>query len=127
MAAIVDAYVAALDPARRFIVEQLRALLLAVRHDVTEHLKWNAPSYCVEGEDRITLGLDAKGGVRVVLHRGAKPKDLAGFQFVDPSGLVRWAAPDRGILLFRTEEDVTGNREILAELFTRWLDATGAP
>lgn len=120
----VDAYLAGLDGEAKAITALLRTLALGARGDVTEHIKWNAPSFCVEGDDRITLGLERSGGVRVVLHRGAKAKDMAGFRFADESGLVRWAAADRGVLMFRTEAEVAGHHEVLRDLFARWLDAT---
>lgn len=120
----VDAYLAGLDGEAKAIMALLRELTLAARGDVTEHIKWNAPSFCMKGDDRITLGLERKGGVRVVLHRGAKAKDSADFRFEDGSGLVRWAASDRGVLAFGTAAEAAGHREALADLFARWLEAT---
>ncbi|RZJ84235.1 MAG: DUF1801 domain-containing protein, partial [Brevundimonas sp.] len=76
------------------LTRRLREIALAAAPDVTEYIKWNAPSFCVDGDDRITLGLERSGAVRVVLHRGAKAKDAAGFVFDDPMKLARWAAPD---------------------------------
>lgn len=102
----------------------LRQLALGARRDVSEHIKWNAPSFCLQGNDRITLGLERNGAVRVVLHRGAKVKPVSGFRFADASGLVRWAAPDRGVLLFRTEQELDAKRDAVSGLFARWLDAT---
>ncbi|RZJ94850.1 MAG: DUF1801 domain-containing protein, partial [Brevundimonas sp.] len=72
----------------RPLTRRLRDVALGAAPDVTEHIKWNAPSFCVEGDDRITLGLERSGAVRVVLHRGAKAKDAAGFVFDDPMKLA---------------------------------------
>jgi hypothetical protein len=120
----VDAYIAGLDGDARAIVALLRQIALGARHEVSEHIKWNAPSFCVAGDDRITLGLERSGAVRVVLHRGAKPKDVSGFRFADASGLVRWAAPDRGVLVFRSEQELDAKRDAVSDLFARWLEAT---
>jgi hypothetical protein len=120
----VDAYVAGLDGDAKAIVALLRQLALAAGRDVGEHIKWNAPSFWVQGDDRITLGLERNGAVRVVLHRGAKVKQVAGFSFADASGLVRWAAPDRGVLVFRTQQELDARRDAVSDLFARWLDAT---
>ena len=120
----VDAYVAGLDDRSGAIVSRLRDLALAAGGDVTEHIKWNWPSFCIQGDDRITLGLERKGGIRVVLHRGAKAKDPTGFRFDDPHGLARWAAPDRGVLTFADVQDVADKSGALSDLFSRWLEAT---
>ena len=124
MADAVADWLDASDPATRGLVERLRALALAAAPDVTEHIKWNAPSFCVGGDDRITLGLERKGGVRAVLHRGAKAKDAAGFVFADPDGLATWPAVDRGVLTFTDEAALEAKEEAVAELFRRWLEAT---
>ena len=98
----VDAYIAGLDAGTAAMVTQLRRLALAAAPDTNERIKWKAPSFGPGDEDRITLGLDPKGGVRVILHRGATAKTDPAFRFADPAGLIRWAAPDRGVLSFKT-------------------------
>lgn len=120
----VTAWLDAADPAVRGLIERLRALALAAAPDVTEHIKWNAPSFCVDGDDRITLGIERKGGVRAVLHRGAKTKDATGFSFADPDQLATWPAAYRGVLTFADEAALEAREEAVAELFRRWLEAT---
>lgn len=120
----VAAWLNASDPATRGLVERLRALALAAAPDVIEQIKWNAPSFCVDGDDRITLGLERKGGVRAVLHRGAKAQDATGFAFADPDKLATWPAADRGVLTFADEAVLEAKEEAVAELFRRWLEAT---
>ncbi len=120
----VGAYVAGLDAATSAMVTQLRALALVAAPGINERIKWKAPSFGPGDDDRITLGLDPKGGVRVILHRGATAKADAGFRFDDPSGLIRWAAPDRGVLGFRTAAEIDAARSEIADIFTRWLAAT---
>lgn len=120
----VEAWLDTVDAPRRVMIEQLRALALAAHPATTEHIKWNAPSICVGGEDRIAMGLEAKGGVRAILHRGAKAKDVAGFAFADPDGLARWPAVDRGVLTFASEAELEERAPAIARLFARWLEAT---
>ena len=38
-------------------VEQLRVAILDSNDDITEHVKWNAPSFRYAGEDRATFRL----------------------------------------------------------------------
>lgn len=120
----VEAWLAAQTPDIRSAVERMRALILAAADGVTEHIKWNGPSFCIKGDDRITVGLNPKGGVRAILHRGVKPKDAAGFSFPDDSGLIQWAAADRGVVSFTDEAAVAANAEAFAALCHRWFDAT---
>ena len=117
-------YLDSLKPGDRAMVDALRALAQAAHPGVTEHIKWNAPSFCVGGDDRITLGLQPKGGVRAVLHRGAKVKDATGFTFADIAGLAKWPAVDRGVLSFKSEAEIAAAAPAIADLFARWLAAT---
>ena len=120
----IDTCRATLDPDILAMVDALRGIAAAAGPDLTERIKWNAPSFAVGDEDRITLGLERKGGVRVVLHRGAKAKDSAGFDFPDPDRLATWPASDRGVLTFATLAEIEDKRAALGDLFARWLERT---
>ncbi|MGL4542184.1 MAG: DUF1801 domain-containing protein [Polymorphobacter sp.] len=117
-------YLDTLKPGDRAMVDALRALAQAAHPGVTEHIKWNAPSFCVDGDDRITLGLQPKRGVRAVLPRGAKVKDATGFAFVDNAGLATWPTVDRGVLSFKSEAEIAAVAPAITDLFARWLAAT---
>lgn len=120
----VDAWLADQTPDTRAAVERLRALALGAGEGVTEQIKWNGPSFCVDGDDRITVGVAPKGGVRAILHRGVKAKDATGFSFPDDSGLIQWAAPDRGVIAFAGEDAVSAQSDAFAAICRRWFEAT---
>lgn len=120
----VEAWLAAQAPDIRSAVERLRAIVLEAGDGVTEHIKWNGPSFCIGGDDRITVGLAPRGGVRAVLHRGVKTKDAADLRALDDSGWVQWAASDRGVVAFADEAAVMADAEAFADLCRRWLEAT---
>lgn len=120
----VEAWLAAQTPEVRSMVERLRVITLNAADDVTEHIKWNGPSFCIDGDDRITVGFAPKGGVRVILHRGVKVKDATGFVFPDDSGLIQWAAADRGVVTFADEAAIAASAEAFADICRRWLAAT---
>ncbi len=121
----VEAFIAAMEPpASREAVDAVRRLVLAAHDGVTEHIKWNGPSFCHGGDDRITVGLDRTGAVRVVLHRGVRVKDAADFVFEDEDGLVKWAARDRGVVLFADAAAVEARAEAFSRLAKRWIEAT---
>lgn len=108
-------------------VDALRAAIAAAAPRLVERLKWNAPSFALssaEDDDRITLGLERKSGVRVVFHRGAKAKDVTGFAFEDSAKLARWLAPDRGVVVFADAAAVAAKQEALDDLCRRWIAAT---
>jgi hypothetical protein len=120
----VEAWLAARTPEIRGAVERLRAIVLNAADGVTEHIKWNGPSFCIDGDDRITVGLAPRGGVRAILHRGVKVKDATGFVFPDDSGLIQWAAPDRGVVAFADDAAIAAGAEVFADICRRWFQAT---
>jgi len=85
-----------------------------------ENIKWNGPNYAIDGTDRVTVGVDPRGKVRIVMHRGVKIVDADGFAFDDDTGLVRWAAVDRGVIALDPGEIDAHLDEIVA-LIERWL------
>ena len=117
-----EAYLHGVDSAARPALDHLRRIVHDARPDLLEEVKWNAPSFSHNGEDRVTLGLDGKGGLRVVLHRGAAVKETAGFAFEDGDRLARWPAPDRGVVQFKSEADLAAKADALARLVRRWVD-----
>lgn len=120
----VDAWLAAQTPETRAAVERLRAIVSTAAPRLSEEIKWNAPSFADAGEDRVTLGLDRKGGVRLVLHRGAAVKDASGFIFEDPDRLAQWPSPDRGVIRFIDTPAIDARADALVLLVRRWIEAT---
>jgi hypothetical protein len=105
-------------------VEQLRAAILASNAGITEHIKWNAPSFCLDGVDRATFRLQPGDRLQLVLHRGAKVRDDSeGFRFDDPTGSVEWVTSDRGVVTFRDLDDVEARRDAVVDLVNRWVAA----
>ncbi|KON88292.1 hypothetical protein AF332_16780 [Sporosarcina globispora] len=104
-------------------IEEVRNIILSTNDKITEHIKWNAPSFCYEGEDRITFNLHGKGFIRLVFHCGTKVKDRNTNEplVVDPSGILEWKAADRAIMKFTDQNDVKAKEEKLREVITKWL------
>lgn len=111
------------DPRELPAIDALRAIAMEAGPNLVESIKWNAPNFAQDGEDRITLGVERKGGVRAVLHRGAA-KGGEAIAFEDNDGLARWPTPDRGVLTFADRDAVESRRDALVKLFARWLDVT---
>lgn len=102
-------------------IEQIRALVLGSDPDITEHIKWNAPSYQYDGEDWLTLNLHHSDRIQLVFHRGAKVKDSSGFTFEDRTGLLKWVAADRALLTIQDQQDLEAKKEALKEVVSRWI------
>lgn len=120
----VQTWLATVDPVRRAAVDRLRAIVGgAAGAEVSESIKWNAPSFAHRGADRVTLNLRPKGTLRLILHRGVKAKDAAGFAFADPAGLAAWPSADRGVVTLRDAADIDANAMALADLVRRWIAA----
>lgn len=120
----IPAFLDALNSGHRAAVDALRGLVAEAAPGLVEELKWNAPSFRDAQDHKVTLGIDRKGGVRIVLHRGATAKTATGFRFEDPAGLAAWPAPDRGVIQLRDADDVAAHADALRDLVRRWIAAT---
>ena len=106
------------------MITSLRAAILAADPGISENVKWNSPNFVHNGDDRVTLRTNPKGGVQVILHRGAKVRpDAAGFSFDDPTGLLTWPGPDRAILAVADEDSARAIAPQLTQLVARWIAA----
>lgn len=104
-------------------IEAIRSLILGAHPAITEHVKWNAPSFCHLGEDRITLRLHPAGKLQLVFHRGAKVKDATTFRFQDDSGLLTWLAADRAVVAIQDMQDLNLKRTALIATVNKWIAA----
>ena len=121
-AVAVDAFMAELQHPLKAGIEQLRSAILASNGEITEHVKWNAPSFCYGGVDRATFRLQPGDRLQLILHRGAKTRnDSADFRFEDRSGLLEWLAPDRAVVTFRDLPDIDARQAIVVNLVNRWV------
>lgn len=120
----VDEFMKALDYPLKEGVERVRLGILNANTQITEHIKWNAPSFCMNGEDRVTFNFHPKGRAQLVFHRGAKAKDSNGFTFEDSAGLIEWRTADRGIVTLRDMRDIEAKEVGLIETVHRWMEYT---
>ena len=117
----VEGFLEGLSHKRLDDILALRQIVLAADPAITERVKWNAPSFCREGDDRITMRLQPGDRLELIFHRGAKPRDSTDFAFEDPTGRIEWAAPDRGIYRVKNPE---ADRDAITRLVSAWMAAT---
>lgn len=121
----VVAFMDALDPARREVVEALRATILDSRPALRELLKWNSPSYTSGEVDLLTINVtNRQRQVQLVVHLGttrvedrSRPPLLS-----EDEGLVRWLSDVRGVIPFPDLATVRRDRAALGRVVERWTD-----
>jgi Domain of unknown function (DU1801) len=64
-----------LDHPSKQLIEAIRKSLLNADRSIDEGIKWNSPSFRTT-EHFATMNLREKKGVGLILHRGAKKRDL---------------------------------------------------
>ncbi len=103
---------------------RVREIILSASSGITEHIKWNAPSFCADGDDRITMKYHPPKNVQLVFHRGAKVKTQPPTRLIeDPFGMLKWAANDRAVATFNSMDEIDANREKLVRLVNLWIAA----
>ena len=120
--AAVDAFMAALDHPHAAQVQALRELILGLDPAVAEGIKWNAPSYRT-GDYFATTNLRARKGIGLILHLGAKVRDLppSGLAIADPGRLLTWLGKDRASVEFTGAQDLAAKAPALREVLRQWL------
>jgi hypothetical protein len=120
----VTEYMARLEHSRKSDVEQIRLAILVSDPGLSETIKWNAPNFVFDGEDRVTFRLQPGDRVELVLHRGVRTRtDSATFAFHDPSGMVTWAAPDRGVITVPEGADLDRLLQEILPVIHTWVRA----
>lgn len=110
---------------RKSEIEELRAAILASNPEITERVKWNAPSFGIRGDDRVTFRLQPGSRLELIFHRGAKVRsDSDTFEFEDPTGLVRWASADRGVVTVADSRDLNAKKDDIVRLVNLWIHST---
>ena len=116
----VPAFIAALQHPREKEILALRDIILGVDPSISEAIKWNAPSFRT-GEHFATMHLRAKTGIQLILHAGAKKRELPTLEIADPSALLEWPAPDRAIARFTDLEDLGTRKPALEAILKQWI------
>jgi hypothetical protein len=120
----VDEFLASLEPQRRADVETMRALVREAEPALTEIVKWNSPSYTLDGVDRLTINAAGRGPVRLILHFGtqrAEDRDAAPAFTGDPDGLLTWHSDIRANLALPEPAAGGAKRDTIVAVIRAWL------
>lgn len=106
-------------------IERIRKIILSANKDLTEHIKWNAPSFCFEGDDKITMRIYPVKNIQLIFHRGAKVKQQPKTKLInDDSGILIWKENDRAVMTLTSMEDIKSKKIHILEIVNKWLSAT---
>jgi hypothetical protein len=120
----VTQHIKKLDSAISKTIEAIRKIILATDKEISEHIKWNNPSFYYNGEmkpfdpkkykrDLIVMNLH-KGRIMLVFPSGAKIKDT--------SGLLTGDYKDgRRLVIFTDMKEVKAKEKALQKIIKEWL------
>lgn len=115
----VDAWLKTLRHPRKDELETLRQLILAVSPTIQEGFKWSSPSFRTT-DYFATINVSGKDYLRLILHAGAKTKNLV-LQIADPDGLLQWLGKERALVTIRDAVDLRAKRKALAVIVRQWI------
>jgi hypothetical protein len=103
-------------------INKLRRAILAADPSVAEGIKWNSPSFRTS-EYFATTNLRAKAGIGLILHLGAKVRELpgGGIKIDDPDGLLKWLGKDRAMVEFATRKELEQKTRALQAVLRQWI------
>lgn len=113
----VESLLASLEHPLKPEILAVRRIILGADPAIGEGIKWNAPSFRTT-EWFATFHL--RGGVQVILHRGAKVRGGPGVDLDAP--LLKWLGKDRASVSFQDMEDVESKSDAFADLVRRWIE-----
>lgn len=119
-----EAFVAELGHPVADALSELCDIIRAVDPRIRESIKWNAPNFSITG-DFATTNLGPRGGLRLVLHAGAKKTTRESpLLIVDDDGLLQWKDGSRAVINFASVEEVRASREALRGILRQWIAQT---
>jgi hypothetical protein len=118
----VNQFMAELNHSFKAEIEELRTIILSVDGSISEGIKWNAPSFRTS-EYFATTNLRTKRGVGLILHLGAKVRELPGdgLKIADPTNLLKWLAKDRATVEFGSLKELRDSSGALKAVLRQWI------
>jgi hypothetical protein len=103
-------------------IQAIRKTVLGAAPGIAEGVKWKAPSFRTH-EYFATTNLREKEGIGVILHLGARVRELgpSGLSIEDPDGLLTWLAPDRASIRFTSASDLQSKKVAFENVIRSWI------
>ncbi|MBI2515920.1 MAG: DUF1801 domain-containing protein [Opitutae bacterium] len=100
------------------VMTALRKIILAADPQITEGIKWNAPSFFCH-DWFATFHVRRTDHILIVFHRGAKPKP-GRIAITEDTGLLEWLDERRCIAKFFSLADVKSKQAALQAVVRQW-------
>lgn len=110
----VETFLAEQDHPFKQEIKAIRDIILAVSPEITEEVKWNAPSFSYKGY-MATFNLWATDHVHLIFHNGAILKDQ--------TGLLAGDYKDRRMVYFKNMAEVKAKKAALIKTVKAWIKA----
>lgn len=109
------------------LINQSRKEITKASARLVEGIKWNAPSYSLDGNDIITFNFRNFGSVALIFHTGPKGKDTHTGKplFSGHEGIVEWVADKRFVVRIVSTDWLEQNKGVLSELLKKWIFFAG--
>ena len=109
----VDAWLDAYDNPQRALVAKVREVVLGADPEVTEAIKWQAPTFIYRG-NIASFFPKSKKTVTLMFHQGAT--------IADPGHLLEGDGAVSRVARFADDADLEGKRAALAAIIRAWVD-----
>ena len=118
----VDEFMRTLEHPSKKLIEAIRNSILNADRSINEGIKWNSPSF-LTNEHFATMNLREKSGIGIILHLGAKKRDLpaGGIHIDDPSKLLKWLGKDRAMMVFASLGDFSRTSDACERIIKQWI------
>ena len=117
----VETFLATLAHPQDVAIRRLRAVILAADPRIGEGIKWNAPSFHLDGRHFATMQLRRADRLLLVLHLGAGKRAMPKDAIADHGRQLTWLGPDRATCSFTGEQDVDAQAATLQPLLRQWM------
>jgi hypothetical protein len=106
-------------------IEMVRNIILNSNNQLTENIKWNAPNYVINGNDRVTLKINPPKNILIILHCGAKSETTPTKKIINHNcKALSWKGNDRAIITLKNKQDIITYQNDIVQIVNLWLDAT---
>jgi len=108
----VDDYMNELDHPFKAEIQAIREIIMGVHPEITEEIKWKAPSFSYKGY-MATFNLWEEKRVHLIFHSGVL--------LDDKSGVLEGDYKDRRMMYFVNMDEVKAKRPALEKLIKEWV------
>ena len=110
----VDAWFETYDNPQSDLVQQVRTAILDASPDVTEAIKWQAPTFAYRG-NIASFYPKSRSHVSLMFHQGAS--------LPDPTGMLEGTGEVSRVAKFLGHDDLAAKRDALQDLIRAWVAA----